>query len=163
MDFLVWLIIIAGISSIVKQKKKAEENKREDTGRQAAKAATQNRASRQAAKPVAQNRAGRQTAKQPAQYGAERQAAKDPIRETARTYTKEDILSRSTQGVREDFGEDTLKKEADRHEFCVEGHYEQQKELLKTVEDLMVLGPNCTLSYERDFIAEGEKMIESFR
>lgn len=70
-----------------------------------------------------------------------------------------EILKRSTESVKEDFEKDKLVAEVGRHEHCVQGHYEDEENLMKIVEDLMIMGPNCSISYERDFVAEGEKMI----
>ena len=70
-----------------------------------------------------------------------------------------EILKRSTESVKEDFEKDDLVAEASHHEHCVQGHYEEEQDLMKKVEDLMIMGPNCNISYERDFVAEGEKMI----
>lgn len=73
-----------------------------------------------------------------------------------------DILDRSNVAVAEDFDRDELKKDAGQHENCSLGHYEESEEFIKTVQDLMVMGPNCTISYERDFVAEGEALLSSF-
>ncbi|MBE5906976.1 MAG: hypothetical protein E7277_09405 [Lachnospiraceae bacterium] len=72
-----------------------------------------------------------------------------------------DILDRSSQAVSEDFSQDQLKEESGKHEQCSIGHYEESEDSMKTVMDLMVMGPNCTISYERDFVAEGEKLIST--
>ena len=73
---------------------------------------------------------------------------------------EEDILTRSVNNAREDFNDDSIKESADKHEACSAPHFEESEDLYKTVRDLMVFGPNCKMSYERDFIAEGERMIE---
>lgn len=75
---------------------------------------------------------------------------------------KGDILERSNVAVAEDFDKDELKKDAGQHENCSIGHYEESPEFMQKVQDLMVMGPNCTISYERDFVAEGEQLISSF-
>ncbi len=69
------------------------------------------------------------------------------------------ILEKSVKAVDEKFENDTLVQEAMKHEHCIQGHYEENQDLMKTVEDLMILGPNCSVSYERDFVAEGEKAV----
>lgn len=72
------------------------------------------------------------------------------------------IMERTTQNVQEDFSKDTLLMESDKHSFCVEGHYEEAEDYMKKVEDLMILGPNCSISYERDFVGEGEAYVSFF-
>ena len=208
MDLLVLLIIIAGVSNIVRQNKKSKEDGQENRNRKPQWEELQKKWQSAEQQWMSRNTAGQssQTSEQQRQMEMQRkrqreeeQQRRDEERQekqrqlekrqaelrkaqqelsrqknakqqkthqgqtTADTYTKEDILSRSAKDVNEDFGEDTLKKEAGRHEACVEGHYEQKGDLLKTVEDLMILGPNCTISYERDFVGEGEKMVESFK
>ena len=72
---------------------------------------------------------------------------------------EEDILMRSVSNASEDFDDDTIKESADKHENCSAPHFEETEDFNKTVRDLIVFGPNCKMSYERDFIAEGEKML----
>lgn len=72
---------------------------------------------------------------------------------------EEDILKRSVSNASEDFSDDSIKESADKHEMCSAPHFEETEDFNKTVRDLMVFGPNCKMSYERDFIAEGEKML----
>lgn len=89
-----------------------------------------------------------------------RETAKKTSSETRsvkQTPENDNILARSARNAEESFERDTLKQEAGHHENCVEGHYEASEDLMKQVEDLIVLGPNCSMSYERDFVAEGEK------
>ena len=99
---------------------------------------------------------------QPKQYRPQPQPVTQMEQEQGKREQKGEILYRSTQNVKEKFDEDILVKEADHHDNCIEGHYEEAEELMKKVEDLMILGPNCNISYERDFVAEGEKMVSSF-
>lgn len=74
---------------------------------------------------------------------------------------KDSILERSSKAVEEDFSQDVLEMEKDKHENCTTGHYEESEEFMKKVQDLMVMGPNCSISYERDFIAEGDEFLTS--
>lgn len=73
-----------------------------------------------------------------------------------------EILKKSKEEVNEDFGYDIIRQAADKHDNCIEGHYEESADFMKTVQDLMVMGPNCSMSYERDFISEGEKMLSGY-
>lgn len=72
---------------------------------------------------------------------------------------EEDILTRSVHNAGEDFNDDTIRESADKHEYCSAPHFEETEDFNKTVRDLIVFGPNCNMSYERDFIAEGERML----
>ncbi|MBQ9342470.1 MAG: hypothetical protein IJK13_02140 [Lachnospiraceae bacterium] len=72
---------------------------------------------------------------------------------------EEDILTRSLNNTSENFDDDSIKDVADKHEYCSAPHFEETEDFNKTVMDLIVFGPNCKMSYERDFIAEGEKML----
>ncbi len=72
------------------------------------------------------------------------------------------ILERAIDGASEDFDDDNLVLDAGHHENCTEVHYTESEDLMKKVSDLMILGPNCSMSYERDFVAEGEKMVADF-
>lgn len=93
----------------------------------------------------------------------------DDLVETTRSSTgpknvtvEPEILKKSKEEVNEDFGYDIIRQAADKHDNCIEGHYEESADFMKTVQDLMVMGPNCSMSYERDFIAEGEKMLSGY-
>lgn len=82
--------------------------------------------------------------------------------ETIHEYVNDNIVKKSMQNVQEKFEEDVLVRDSEKHEHCIEGHYEENEDLIKRVEDLMVLGPNCTISYERDFVGEGEAFVSFF-
>lgn len=79
--------------------------------------------------------------------------------ETSAKKFEEDILTRSLNNTSENFDDDSIKDVADKHEYCSAPHFEETEDFNKTVMDLIVFGPNCKMSYERDFIAEGEKML----
>ena len=89
-------------------------------------------------------------------FGAQ-QAAN--AKKTSTKKFEEDILTRSVSNANEDFSDDVIKDSSDKHEYCSAPHFEETEDFNKTVQDLIVFGPNCKMSYERDFIAEGEKML----
>ena len=106
-----------------------------------------NAASKPAHKPVKNNPAKRKPAKS---TSIERKPEKK---------LEDDILARSVSNAGEDFNDDTIRESADKHEYCSAPHFEETEDFNKTVRDLIVFGPNCNMSYERDFIAEGERML----
>lgn len=81
------------------------------------------------------------------------------VSESSTKKLEDDILARSVHNAGEDFNDDTIRESADKHEYCSAPHFEETEDFNKTVRDLIVFGPNCNMSYERDFIAEGEKML----
>ena len=98
----------------------------------------------------------------------------------AQTAAKTDILSRAKENVAEE-AQDTFKQEA-HAEVCAEyrshaqtapnltehkGHspecdFETESDIMKRVNDLIVMGYDGEMAFERDFIAEGVDMLNSF-
>lgn len=98
-----------------------------------------------------------------------KETAKDPQRMPARaknysnpTVTPE-ILKRAEKEAEEDFSMDALIEQAKKNqeENCAMGLHIQEdtRDLMKQVSDLIIMGPNCTLEYERDFVGEGQDML----
>ncbi|MBR5790047.1 MAG: hypothetical protein IKX99_08090 [Lachnospiraceae bacterium] len=127
------------------------------TKKQSVKPATSlfNTQSKPANKPVKNN-----TAKsKPRKNTSDTYANYKKSTESSAKKLEEDILTRSVHNAGEDFNDDTIRESADKHEYCSAPHFEETEDFNKTVRDLIVFGPNCNMSYERDFIAEGEKML----
>lgn len=99
---------------------------------------------------------------------------------SAKAAPKSDILSRAKENVKEE-APDTFKQQA-HAEVCAEyrshvnespdlamhqGHstecdFEGESDIIKRVNDLMIMGYDGALNFDRDFIAEGVEMLNSF-
>lgn len=122
-------------------------------------------------------------------YEQQKKATKDRLRQKygsqttnayAKNAAKTDILSRAKENVREE-EQDTFKQEV-HAEVCSEyrshaesapnlaahvGHspacdIEGESDIMKRVNDLIVMGYDGDLKFDRDFIAEGVEMLNSF-
>ena len=88
-----------------------------------------------------------------------------------------DILQRAKASVAEDFDKDNLKNFVDAAAAMVQDAKKRQQEMerriaeklasaeaeqsdiMKTVEDLMVKGPDTSIAFERDFVSEGLDLL----
>jgi len=74
-----------------------------------------------------------------------------------------DILKRATENVSENAG-DELEQQmmAGAHELVNAIDIDSASELMHEVEDLMIMGYQANLPFERDFIAEGVAMLNGY-
>lgn len=77
--------------------------------------------------------------------------------------SKEDILTRANRNTQQQFAEDILEQKQkdipkDREEQQLM-FVEENTDLMKEVFDLMIVGPDTSTYYDRDFVAEGVEMI----
>lgn len=129
------------------------------------------------------------SANNPYYYAQQQKATKERLKQkygnqTSNSYAKNagktDILSRAKENVREE-EQDTIKQEI-HAEVCSEyrshaeaapnlaahvGHSpecaaEEESDILKRVNDLIVMGYDGDMEFDRDFVAEGVAMLNSF-
>ena len=187
MDIISLIIIIVVIKKVIKKAKEIEKlqqkrpsgaqmyqqmQQRRQTGEQSYRQ-PQHLTREQAYQQAQQQRATKERLQQ--KYGV---SSKAPF--NANADTEKDILSRAKTNVREEAA-DTFKQQA-HAEVCAEyrshaevaadltahkGHspecdFEGESDLVKRVNDLIVMGYSGEMDFERDFVAEGVEMLNSF-
>lgn len=161
MDIISLIIIIVVIKKVIKKAKEIEKlQQKRPSGAQMYQQAQQQRATKERLQQ---------------KYGV---SSKAPF--NANADTEKDILSRAKTNVREEAA-DTFKQQA-HAEVCAEyrshaevaadltahkGHspecdFEGESDLVKRVNDLIVMGYSGEMDFERDFVAEGVEMLNSF-
>lgn len=79
-------------------------------------------------------------------------------------FRQNDILSRATANVMGNAA-DNLKQQGDENTYSptVTMDAEQSGELMRQVNDLMIMGYQADISFERDFLAEGMELIDRYK
>ena len=74
-----------------------------------------------------------------------------------------DILTRAAANVRENEQDELERQMLDGAQTLVNAiDIEGTSELMREIDDLMIMGYQADLSFERDFVAEGVEMLNSY-
>ena len=166
MGGLIWIIVIVVvISEIKKLQGKSGQRVKPNVPRQQQNVRPNQMAGQQNVRP--NQMAGRQNVRPNRMPGQRTQsaggAAMAGCRRPQPNQAENDILKRATENVSENDG-DELEQQmmAGAHELVNAIDIDSASELMHEVEDLMIMGYQANLPFERDFIAEGVAMLNGY-
>lgn len=172
MEILIWIIIMVAIVNNAKKKQKKAQSRGNYQARQPQQTyqrnVSQQSYQRNASQPQYQQMSMNMTQMQAAMT-AKQQELKSRLQQKYPT-AKGDILNRAAANTSDHnvdelelrAAEDTLNCVANLHNtMCIEGNSEESC-LMKELNDLMLMGYQTDLSFERDFLSEGIDMLNSY-